>query len=106
MDLLFILSLNSDYETVLILQPATHGRGDLMASYHPAPLTTFGDGTNILLNVISGEAAQRLRDLGLREGALVAVVQNTGNLIVRVAGCRIGLRRELAMHILGTPVGR
>ena len=77
-----------------------------MASYHPAPLTTFGGGTNILLNVISGEAAQRLRDLGLREGALVAVVQNTGNVIVRVAGSRIGLRREMAMHILGTPVAR
>ena len=76
-----------------------------MRSYQPAPLTSFSDGAHILLDFIGGEAAQRLRDLGLREGALVAVVQNTGNLIVRVAGCRIGLRRELAMHILGTPVG-
>ncbi len=75
-----------------------------MSSYHPAPLATFRGGTNILLNVVSGEAAQRMRDLGLREGALVAVVQNTGNLIVRVAGSRIGLRHEMAMQILGTPV--
>jgi len=77
-----------------------------MKPYQPAPLTSFKDGANILLDFIGGEAAHRLRDLGLREGALVAVVQNTGNLIVCVAGCRIGLRRELAMHILGTPVGR
>jgi len=71
----------------------------------PAPLTSFRSGTDILLEFIGGEAAQRLRDLGLREGALVAVVQNTGNLIVRVADSRIALRRELAMHILGTQVG-
>lgn len=77
-----------------------------MNPYQPAPLTSFKDGADILLDFIGGEAAHRLRDLGLREGALVAVVQNTGNLIVRVAGCRIGLRRELAMHILGTPVGQ
>ncbi len=75
-----------------------------MNPYQPAPLTSFKDGANILLDFIGGEAAHRLRDLGLREGALVAIVQNTGNLIVRVAGCRIGLRRELAMQILGTPV--
>ncbi len=75
-----------------------------MSAHQPAPLTSFSDGANILLDFIGGEAAQRLRDLGLREGALVAIVQNTGNLIVGVAGSRIGLRRELAMHILGTPV--
>ncbi len=71
----------------------------------PAPLTSFTDGCDIVVYGISGEAAHRLRDVGLREGALVAVLQNTGNLIVRVAGCRIGLRRELAMQILATPAG-
>lgn len=75
-----------------------------MTANYPAPLTTFSSGTDILLNFVGSEAAQRLRDLGVREGALIAIVQNTGNLIIRVAGCRIGLRRELALQILGTRV--
>ena len=69
----------------------------------PAPLTSFMDGCDVVVQLIFGEAAHRLRDVGLREGALVAVVQNTGNVIVRVAGSRIGIRRELAMQILAAP---
>ena len=71
----------------------------------PAPLTSFLGGTYILLHAIGGEAAHRLRDVGLREGAMVAIVRNTGNIVVRVDGSRIGLRQEIAKQILGTPVG-
>lgn len=42
--------------------------------------------------------------MGLREGARVEVVQNSDKLIVRLAGCRIGLRRDMAADILATPV--
>lgn len=69
----------------------------------PAPLTSFMDGCDVVVQLIFGEAAHRLRDVGLREGALVAVVQNRGNLIVRIAGSRVGIRRELAMQILAAP---
>lgn len=69
----------------------------------PAPLTSFMDGCDVVVQLIFGEAAHRLRDVGLREGALVAVVQNKGNLIVRIAGSRVGIRRELAMQILAAP---
>jgi len=48
------------------------------------------------------DEAQRLRDLGLREGAQLSIVHNNDKLIVRVSGSRIGLRRELAMHVLAT----
>ena len=69
----------------------------------PAPLTSFADGADLVVNAVDGGAEHRLRDVGLREGAVIAVLQNTGNLIIRVAGCRIGLRREMAARILATP---
>ncbi len=53
---------------------------------------------------VHGCAEERLRDMGLREGAQVEVVQNSDKLIVRLAGCRIGLRRDMAADILATPV--
>ena len=70
----------------------------------PAPLTSFADGADLVVSAVDGNAEHRLRDVGLREGAFVAVLQNTGDLIVRVAGSRIGLRREMAAHILATPI--
>ena len=69
----------------------------------PTPLTSFTDGADLVVSAVDGDADHRLRDVGLREGAPVAVLQNTGNLIVRVAGCRIGLCRELAARVLVTP---
>ena len=67
-----------------------------------APLCSYKKGSHLLLESIGLESseAQRLRDLGLREGANVSVIQNTDKMIVCVAECRIGLRRELAMHVL------
>lgn len=42
--------------------------------------------------------------MGLREGAQVEVIQNSDKLIVRLAGCRIGLRRDVAAEIYATPM--
>lgn len=71
-----------------------------------APLTSFGSGTDIELAFLGLEPAiaQRMRELGLREGARVAIVQNTDKLIVCVSNSRIGLRSEIAMQIYGSPV--
>ena len=71
----------------------------------PRPLTSCpcAHGTDLVVCAINCEAEHKLRDIGLREGATVAVLNNGGNVIVRVAGCRIGLRRELAACVLVTP---
>ena len=44
--------------------------------------------------------AARLRDLGLREGALVTVVRDGDPLIVKVDDARFGIGRAAAMQIL------
>ncbi len=67
-------------------------------------LTACKDGECFLVQVVQGEAAERLRDVGVREGALLNVLRNKGDVIVRVAGSRVGLRREMAGRVLGTPV--
>lgn len=68
------------------------------------PLTALSEGIDVLVDTVCGHAAHRLRDVGLREGAQIAIVRNTSNVIVRVEGCRIGLRHEIARQILGTPI--
>lgn len=70
------------------------------------PLTTFSVGSDVLVDVIGSDAACRLRDVGVREGASIGIVHNNGNVIVRVAGSRIGLRREIARRILAIPAGQ
>lgn len=70
----------------------------------PAPLTAFCDGCPLKICSVHGCAEERLRDMGLREGAQVEVIQNSDKLIVRLAGCRIGLRRDVAADIFATPV--
>ena len=69
----------------------------------PAPLTSFCDGCSLKVCLVSGCAEERLRDLGIREGAHVEVVRNSEELIVRIEGCRIGLRRDMATDILAIP---
>ncbi len=70
-----------------------------------APLTSFGHGIDVKLAFLGLDpaTAQRMRELGLREGTQVAILQNSDKLIVRVSDSRIGLRRELAMRIFGSP---
>lgn len=49
----------------------------------------------------AGEAA-RLRDLGVREGALVTVIRDGDPLMVKVDDARFGIGRSAAMNVLCT----
>ncbi len=68
------------------------------------PMTVYGNGTRVRLDAITLEPveAQRLREMGLREGASLSIIQNAQNLIVGVVACRIGLRRDLAGKLYAT----
>ncbi len=70
----------------------------------PAPLTAFCDGCLLKIYSVCGGAQGRLREMGLREEAHVEVVKNSENVIVRIEGCRIGLRRDMASDILAVPM--
>ncbi len=67
-------------------------------------LTACKDGECFVVQAVQGAAAERLRDVGVCEGALVNMLKNKGDVIVRVAGSRVGLREEMARMVLGTPV--
>ena len=70
----------------------------------PAPLTSFCDGCSLKVCFVSGCAQGRLRDLGVREGAHIEMIRNSDELIVRIEGCRVGLRRDMATEILAIPI--
>ena len=89
---LFILSLNR--------------ANSAMMDEEAAPLSSFADGCEVVVCDLVCDAACRLREVGLREGAMISVLRNNGNVIVRTAGCRIGLRKELAMSILAKQARR
>lgn len=74
----------------------------------PMPLTCFGNGCHVQLEfmALEPEAAGRLRDMGLREGACICILQNADKLICHVGGCRLGVQRELAMQLFGTEAAR
>ena len=67
-------------------------------------LSACRDGECFLVQAVQGEAADRLRDVGVREGVLVNMLRNKGDGIVRVAGARVCLRQEMARRILGTSI--
>lgn len=69
-------------------------------------MTRFRSGTRVRLEAMSMDAveAQRLREMGLREGMQLAIIQNTQNLIVGVIAGRIGIRRDLARKLLATRI--
>ena len=69
----------------------------------PAPLTAFCDGCMLKIHAVCGGAQERLREMGLREGADVEIVKNSGDIIVRIEGCRIGLRCDMAVDVLAIP---
>jgi Fe2+ transport system protein FeoA len=70
-----------------------------------APLTCFmkGQRAKIAYLNLNDEEAQRLRDLGLREGCYVCIMSNAEKCIVGLSECRIALQREVASHLLATP---
>jgi Fe2+ transport system protein FeoA len=70
-----------------------------------APLTCFARGqqARIAFLGLSDSEAQRLRDLGLREGCQVCVMANADKCILGLSECRIALQREVAMQLFATP---
>ena len=68
------------------------------------PLTCFGQGCRVHLAymALDPDAAGRLRDMGVREGACLSILQNNDKLICHVGGSRLGVQRELAMQLYGT----
>ena len=67
-------------------------------------LTACREGERFLVQAVHGEGAERLRDIGVREGALVSMLKNRGDVIVRIAGSRVGLREDMARKVLGTTI--
>lgn len=70
----------------------------------PAPLSCHPQGADVCIAWLSVDEADaaRLRDLGLREGACVNVVQNGAACVVALGGCRLALQRELADGLFAT----
>ena len=67
-------------------------------------LTSCKKGECFRVQSVHGEGAGRLRDVGVCEGAVVNMLKNRGDVIVRVAGCRVGLREEVACKVYGVSV--
>ncbi len=70
----------------------------------PSPLTAFCDGCTLKVCFVDGCAQDRLRDVGIREGAHLEMIQNSDKIVVRIEGCRIGIRRDTARDILAIPL--
>ena len=67
------------------------------------PLTGFNNGESFEITelLLDEDQAQRIRELGMREGAKCGMVLNNGKLIVCVHDCRIAMRREVGDSIHG-----
>ncbi|MDB4952331.1 MAG: FeoA family protein [Gemmatimonadetes bacterium] len=59
----------------------------------------------VLLMECDGEEAQRLRQLGLYEGACVKVVDSRNGMLLEVKGARLALGAALARSIRVLPMG-
>lgn len=68
------------------------------------PLSLLGAGRRACVAFLGGSEsdAQRLRDLGLREGAFVCVMRNTDKCVLAMDGCRLALGREVAAQVFAT----
>ena len=69
------------------------------------PLTCFHQGQKACIHFIgmTGQDAERLRHLGLREGRRVCVMMNGDKCILGFDACRVALQREVAMQLFATP---
>ena len=72
-----------------------------------APLTSFRQGQNVQIEFLGLDEfeAQRLRDVGVREGCRVCVMMNADKCILGMGACRVALQREIAMCLLAVPAG-
>lgn len=72
----------------------------------PTPLACFRRGEQACIAWMGMPApeAERLRELGVREGACLSIVESGANCILALGACRLALRREVAMLLFATPV--
>ena len=68
------------------------------------PLSGYRQGQRACVAYLGHDAdvAERLRSLGVREGACVCVMRNAGTCILAVDGCRLALQREVADQVFAT----
>ena len=68
------------------------------------PITGYRQGERARVAYLGHDVAvaERLRTLGVREGACVCVMLNTDKCILAVDGCRLALQREVAEHVYAT----
>ena len=73
----------------------------------PQPLTSFAAGLVVHLSffALAASEAQRLRDLGVREGNAIHVLKNADTFVCKIEASRIALRREVAMKVFATSPG-
>lgn len=67
----------------------------------PIPLAEAEPRPNYLVDRVSGPEQRRLSEMGLVEGASIAVVNRASNgmLVVKVGGSRLALARGMADHV-------
>lgn len=70
-----------------------------------APLTCFQKGQYVQIEwlALDEAQAQRLRELGVREGCRACVMLNADKCILGVGACRLALQREVAMRLFAVP---
>lgn len=68
------------------------------------PLTVLGQGRRACVAFMGMDEAdaQRLRELGLREGACICVMRNTSTCLLAMDGSRLALQREVAAQVFAT----
>lgn len=69
---------------------------------HCQSLCCARNGQCAVISHFCGDAgeAERLRDLGLREGAVVTVLRDGDPLVIKVEEARFGIGRSAAMNVL------
>lgn len=69
------------------------------------PLTTYGQGEDVEIEWLglSECQAERLRELGVREGCRVCVMMNADKCVLGLGSCRVALQREIAMCLFAVP---
>ncbi len=72
-----------------------------------APLTSYLQGQDVEIEFLGLEEAEaeRLRELGVREGCRVCVMMNADKCILGMGSCRVALQRETAMCLFAVPAG-
>lgn len=70
-----------------------------------APLTSYLQGEDVEIEFLGLDElqAERLRELGVREGCRVCLMMNADKCILGMGSCRVALQRETAMCLFAKP---